>query len=176
MAEPIFHEKQRFRQGWLWLLVMLPLLAIMPLMVFGMYHQLVLGNPFGTNPVSDGELMILGPALMAIPVFVQALLWWAELDVRVAPHEILVRFRPFHLKPRVFSPREIRSCEARDYEPIGEFGGWGIRMGGARNWAYNVSGSRGVQLEFEDGRRLLIGSQRADELARAINAARAVTQ
>jgi hypothetical protein len=39
-----------------------------------------------------------------------------------------------------------------------EYGGWGIKYG-KMGKAYNVSGNRGVQLEFTDGKRLLIGSQ-----------------
>jgi TATA-box binding protein (TBP) (component of TFIID and TFIIIB) len=34
--------------------------------------------------------------------------------------------------------------------------------------AYNVSGNKGVQLVFKNGKKLLIGSQKADELAKAI--------
>jgi hypothetical protein len=58
---------------------------------------------------------------------------------------------------------------ARVYRPILEYGGWGIRCGfkGAR--AYNVSGNKGVQLILQNGKRLLIGSQKPDELVEAIN-------
>jgi hypothetical protein len=38
--------------------------------------------------------------------------------------------------------------------------------------AYNVSGNRGVQLEFSNGKRLLIGSQRPEDLAAAISRAK----
>jgi hypothetical protein len=38
--------------------------------------------------------------------------------------------------------------------------------------AYNVSGKEGVQLELANGKRILIGSQRAEELARAIGEAK----
>ncbi len=34
--------------------------------------------------------------------------------------------------------------------------------------AYNVSGNRGVQLKLSSGKGLLIGSQRPEELAQAI--------
>ena len=34
--------------------------------------------------------------------------------------------------------------------------------------AYNVSGNRGLQLELSSGKKILIGSQRADELARIL--------
>jgi hypothetical protein len=168
MDAVLFHEKQRFRQGWLWLLVVLPLLTIVPLMLFGLHQQLVLEKPFGTNPMNDRRLVVTSLLAMAVPLFVVILFWWSELDVQVTRNEVRARFRPFHLSTRTFPLSEIRGCEARDYEPIGEFGGWGIRMGGSRSWAYNVSGSRGVQLELADGRRLLLGSQRADELAAAI--------
>jgi hypothetical protein len=52
-----------------------------------------------------------------------------------------------------------------------DYGGWGIRKGRS-GWAYNVSGDRGVRLTYTDGETLLIGSQRADELAKAIEVAR----
>ncbi len=51
-----------------------------------------------------------------------------------------------------------------------EYGGWGIRYG-MKGMAYNVSGNRGVQLEFETGKRLLIGSQRPEELVSQIQVA-----
>ena len=172
----VFHEKQRFRQPWLWVLVVVPLVSIIPLMLFGIYEQLVAGRPFGDNPVSDRQLVLVTLLGIAVPLLILFLAWRAELDVRLTRDEIRARFRPFHRSDRVFPIAEVRSCEARDYAPIGEYGGWGIRMGGSRSWAYNVSGHRGVQLEFHDGRRLLLGSQRADELARAINAARAMQQ
>ena len=44
-----------------------------------------------------------------------------------------------------------------------------------RGKAYNVSGNEGVQLELTNGKRILIGSQRADELADAIKRAKQVS-
>ncbi len=54
------------------------------------------------------------------------------------------------------------------YSPITEYGGWGIRWSPHRGWAYNVGGSKGVQLGRANGKRILIGSQRADELAQVM--------
>ena len=53
------------------------------------------------------------------------------------------------------------------YSPIRDCGGWGVRHYKSGK-AYNVSGNRGVVLEFLDGRPILIGSQRPEELAKAI--------
>ncbi|MBW8868301.1 MAG: hypothetical protein JF610_13410, partial [Acidobacteria bacterium] len=44
---------------------------------------------------------------------------------------------------------------------------WGLRFG-RRGRAYSISGNRGVELTLADGRRVMIGSQRADELAAAL--------
>lgn len=53
------------------------------------------------------------------------------------------------------------------YRPIRDAGGWGIRWGrfeGHRCAFLNVSGNRGVLLELDDGRRLIIGSGLPDAL------------
>jgi hypothetical protein len=44
----------------------------------------------------------------------------------------------------------------------------GASVSVAGGLAYNVSGNRGVQLELVNGKSILIGSQRAGELALAI--------
>lgn len=94
----------------------------------------------------------------------------AELRVEVRPDGLYVRFFPLTRQHR-FAWSEIESAEPRRYRPMREFGGWGVRFSRGGK-AYNVAGDRGVQLVFTDGRRLLIGSQRADELAEAIRSAR----
>jgi hypothetical protein len=64
---------------------------------------------------------------------------------------------------------EIRKAEAVTYRPIRDYGGWGIRSG-PEGWAYNVRGNRGVRIEYQDGNKFLIGSQKAEELEQAIRA------
>jgi len=68
---------------------------------------------------------------------------------------------------RTIARADIAEARAETYSPIGEFGGWGIRgLGG--NVALNARGNRGVRLTLRDGRRILIGSQRPEELAAAL--------
>jgi hypothetical protein len=62
---------------------------------------------------------------------------------------------------------EIASAEAVRYNPLLEYGGWGIRFG-RTGVAYNMRGNEGVQLVLKNGRRVLLGSQRAAELAATI--------
>ena len=76
---------------------------------------------------------------------------------------------PIHRCFRKIAFKELKGYKVRAYRPILEYGGWGIRFG-LKGKAYNVSGNRGVQLELTNGKRLLIGSQRPEELWQAIQA------
>ena len=92
-----------------------------------------------------------------------------RLSVRLDAEGLHIRFFP--LVNRHIPLDQITRWEARTYRPILEYGGWGIRCGW-KGMAYNVSGNQGVQLELANGKRILIGSQRAEELAKAIGEAK----
>jgi len=62
----------------------------------------------------------------------------------------------------------IRSCEVVDYRPIRDHGGWGVRSCRSGERALTARGTRGVRLTMINGDRLLIGSQRPEELARIL--------
>lgn len=87
------------------------------------------------------------------------------MKTTLLPEEIQVRFGK---RTRFRVPvRNIVRAYPRVYDPIREYGGWGIRMG-LRGRAFNMRGNNGVQLVLRSGTRLLIGSQRPEELAEAI--------
>jgi hypothetical protein len=173
MAMVVYREQQKFRQPWLWILFGCITLPILALLGYGLYQQLVLDQPFGTNPVGDRELVAMFAGIIVLHTLVIALFWYARLDVEVTDEHIAIRFRPFHLRPRRIPLKNITDARARKYSAIGEYGGWGIRIG-MKGWAYNVSGDHGVQLTLANGKRILVGSQRSEELEAAIRGAKAV--
>lgn len=67
--------------------------------------------------------------------------------------------------------KNVVRAYARTYDPLGEYGGWGIRGGKGNNRAFNMQGNLGVQLVLRSGQKLLIGSDRPEELAYAIRKA-----
>jgi hypothetical protein len=169
-VEILFREEQRFRQLWLWALLVVTLVPPTLLLGLGWMQQVVRGRPFGARPAPD---LVLTLITLLIVVLTIATLWAmraARLITEVRTDGLRVQFIPFHRHPRRIEG--IRSFTVRDYSPIGEYGGWGLRWGGPKNLAYNVSGARGVQLELEDGRRILIGSQRPEELHAALSRVR----
>jgi hypothetical protein len=58
----------------------------------------------------------------------------------------------------------VASIEVRKYSPIKEYGGWGFRYGFKNGKAYNISGNMGLQLILKNGDRILIGTQKPEEL------------
>ena len=88
-----------------------------------------------------------------------------RLDMQIKKDGIYVRFFPFHLNFRFFSWEVISKSFVRQYNPIAEYGGWGFRLGlFGRGRALNISGDKGLQLEFSDGKKLLIGTIMPEEL------------
>ena len=126
---------------------------------------LVIGLGVGVYALATEELRPARVAGVTAGVLGVCLFYLLELTVTVYVDRIRVRFTPLYRKS--IALRDVRRCQARTYRPLLDYGGWGIRRG-RRGWAYTVSGKWGVDLVLADGRSLLIGSQRAEELSAAI--------
>lgn len=163
-ADCLFREVQRFRQVWLWAL----LLAIAALGIWGAVQQLLLGIPFGNNPAPDGAMI---PLAIVLGVGFPAGFYFMNLTTEVRPDGIYYRFLPFHLRFRRIAFDDIAEYEVRSYSAIKDYGGWGIRYG-RKGRAYNVSGNRGLWLKTFDGGSILFGSQHPEEFAAAIKQGR----
>jgi len=96
--------------------------------------------------------------------------WFYLMKLVTEVHDDAIRLRfAWGWRPKRIPFSAISRAEAVTYRPLAEYGGWGIRKG-RNGWAWNISGNRGVRIRYTDGKEFLIGSQRADELARAIQA------
>ncbi|RIJ36911.1 DUF6141 family protein [Pontibacter oryzae] len=164
----LYRERQRFRQFWLWAVV----LGVAALFWAGFVAQVMLGHTFGSRPVSSVQLVVL---VLLFGVGLPYFFFRMSLTTEVLPGELWVRFRPFHLRPVKIPLHLVREYERISYNPIQDYGGWGIRWG-FKGKAYNMSGNRGVKLYFYNHKPLLIGSQRPDELYQAIAQAKELRQ
>ena len=152
-----FTEVQRFRQ---------PLLLAVLAVAAGPFWYLVVAHfVFGATVEGSGALVVFW---LFAGVLVPGLLFAVRLTTEVSDDGLRLRFPPFVDREIPFT--EIRGVQARTYRPLREFGGWGVRWGGRGRMAYNVSGNKGVEVELSDGRTVMVGSRRADELAQAIRA------
>lgn len=160
-ATPGFVEVQRFRQWWL-----LAVLAAVSGSTWVFFIvQVVLGQPIGSRPAPDWLMVAL---VLVIGLGLPTLFLVMRMETRVDGESLVVRFVP--LARRTFALAEVARASAETYHPLLDYGGWGIRYGW-RGWCYNVSGNRGVRLTLKDGREVMLGSQRPEELVTAIEAA-----
>ncbi|WP_136601547.1 hypothetical protein [Salinigranum halophilum] len=141
--EPAYREVQQFRQRLLWIL--LGGIALL---------MLALG------PVSWPGLAII--------VVVATFLYSLRLETEVRADGIYLRMWPLHRSFRQIAWSDIKRYESKTYRPLRDFGGWGIRWAPGKI-AYNVRGNRGVWLERTNGRSVLVGSQRVEELVTAVD-------
>ncbi len=156
---PIFREIQYMRHVW-WVMVLV--LGIAILMWWGFYHQIILGQPWGSNPGPDWSIWLFWFIFgLIFPVG----FYFMRLDVQVSDDHLSIRFIPFSNRRIAIS--EIGLVESVKYNPIREYGGWGIRGGSSRK-AYTISSNQGVKLTLLDGSTVLIGSKNPHPLALAI--------
>ncbi len=88
-----------------------------------------------------------------------------RLDTVIKTDGIYIRFFPFHRTFRFYAWETLAKCYVREYSPIGEYGGWGLRYSmSGKGKAYNFSGSKGLQLEFFNGDKLLLGTRKPEEI------------
>jgi len=155
-----FMEMQKFRQKWIILIV--GVIALLSWWAF--IQQIVFESPFGSNPAPDYVIYILLAIFgIALPLFI----FGYRMETVVNADFILVKMTL--LGKRLIQIDEIKECYAREYRPIMEYGGWGWRWSPSMGVAYNVTGNKGVQLKLKNGRMILIGSQRPEQLAERIN-------
>nr|WP_294862335.1 hypothetical protein [uncultured Fluviicola sp.] len=152
-----FSETQKFRQWWLWFLFA----GIKGVMGFFIVTQVLFGQPFGNN-IADNAALLMGFLFMLI---LSLLFFIMKLETRISDRGIDVRFFPIQLKFRHYSWEDLDRVYLREYSPLAEYGGWGMRYSfGGNGRALNVSGKMGLQLVFKDGRKLLIGTKKAFEI------------
>lgn len=159
-ASSRFQEVQSFRQPWVLALMFVPVL----LFLWGIIQQIILGQAFGSSPMSDGAL------IAAFVGFILFFLWFVfllQLVVEVDETGIHYKFRGIHFKKYHIGWSEIETAEAIKYKPLREYGGWGIRYG-FHGKAYSVSGDEGVQVQTVTGARILFGSLRSTEFMATI--------
>jgi hypothetical protein len=153
MNSVIFFEEQKFTQKWISaiqivLLIGCAFLAI--LLVF--QHQT--GIILGILPFSFACLFVI-------------LFRTIRLETRFSPEEFSYRFYPFQIRYRVIPKSDIARIEVRSYDPLDEYGGWGIRYG-KTGWAFTIKGNDSIDVVLHNRKELLIGTGKAKEIQKIL--------
>ena len=146
-----FKEEQKFTQWWLKLI----LIGVGVIPIFAIYKQFILGEKFGDKPMSNLALVIFCVFIFGLIT----MLWFMRLKTEIDPKEIRISFFP--LVKKQFNWKEIKKAEIITYDFVG---GWGIRLYTKYGTVYNTKGNLGLAIEFLDGEKILIGTQKEAEL------------
>lgn len=154
----IFHEVQPINP-WFRNFTVILMASIVIFLIALVRHE----RGWATSPC-----VILG---IVVPIGTSILFWIMELETVVRSDGLYVRFFPIHLRSKKFTAGDIKKYYTRKYRPFLEYGGWGLKLGVwiVNGWSYTASGNKGVQLVLTNGKKLLIGSQKPEELAAAID-------
>lgn len=148
----VFVEEQRFRQWWLFFIMIALLSGILLAFLFS-------GN--------DAEAKFS----MFFAILLTGLIFWLintlKLHTRIDNYGIITRFSPFGFSKRRFSWSEIDQCYLRKYSPR-EYGGRGLRTMKKKK-AYTIGGNQGIQIITKDQRKFLIGTQKPLDAKTVIN-------
>ncbi|MDA9290132.1 hypothetical protein N9P84_04475 [Polaribacter sp.] len=154
----VFKEEQRFRQVWLMVLLGFSLLVPVGLII----NEYIKDNTSMTTNEFLGSLIGIIASVLMIFIF--------KLSTRIDEKGIHYQFFPFHFSMKTLLWSEITKAEVRTYDPIGEYGGWGLRysFNKKKGNAVNVSGDIGIQLTLKNGKKLLIGTQKKEAVSRVL--------
>ncbi len=170
MTRTLFKEVQKFNQPWVWLIIVPVVAGTLIIFAFGLHRQLILGKPFGNNPMSDTGLIIATILVFLMTAGLTILFYSMKLVVEIRSDGIYYRYPPMIMKFRRIGRDEIERLETREYKPLKEYGGWGIKVGSkGAGRAYNVKGNLGLQLYLRNGSKILIGTQRRAAIGDAAN-------
>jgi hypothetical protein len=161
----VYREEQNF-EWWVYLLVALTE-AFAGATLAWVYQS-------GANPVGQGGLtgLVLSLASLggiALPIMIVVGL--LRMTTEVTPSVVRIWFGWIPTYRRFVVIGTIKKIEVVSFRPIVDHGGWGIRSGRDGERVLDARGNRGVRLELSDGSKLLIGSQKPEVLALAIEGA-----
>ena len=156
MTHYTYQETQRFNQIWLWVLLIIVSILMIIKIPIGIL------NASSDEPLSAHEIISIVLALVFV-IGLNGLFYILRLKTKINEEGISFTYRPFINKPKVFKWENIQKAYVRKYQPIWEYGGWGIKYG-IKGTAYNTSGNKGLQLILKSGKKILIGTQKPKEL------------
>jgi hypothetical protein len=163
-----FEEIQQFRSRPFWIFLGALLLFLMGLIGYGFVKQIILGKPFGTKPASDLQVIIITILVYLITISLFLLFYFMKLTTSIDKEGIWIRYIPFMNKKKFIPWNQIKNIYIRKYDPIMEFGGYGLRYSFKRGMAYNVSGLWGLQIILNNGKKIMIGTRKSDDLKKLL--------
>ncbi|MFA6989027.1 MAG: DUF6141 family protein [Candidatus Gastranaerophilaceae bacterium] len=158
--EILFYEEQKPARKWLICVILFYSVFI----TYLTYEQVFLKKMVFDLPFSNKIWLLLWFFFaLVLPV----LFFLSKMKTEVRQNGIYIKYFPFYLNFVKISPEDIQSFESVIYNPLKDYGGWGLRYGVKGN-AISAYGNKGINIKITYARDMLIGTQKPDELFNAI--------
>ncbi len=157
----VFTENQKFTQPLVIILLTVAFVAV-GYSIYNDWENISNGKTGEIIAAISGIFILIGIAFLFL---------FLKLTTRIDEKGIYHQFFPFYLSPKLISWNTISKCYLRKYNAISEYGGWGFRFSFFRKSgrAFTTKGNMGLQLELKNGKKILIGTQKKDELQRTLD-------
>jgi hypothetical protein len=156
----VFREVQRFPLRRIAVTLAIPPCCLLGLLIW----QVVLGHPWGKQPMSNAN--VIGWTIFLWLVYFRLIT--VRLVTEVRNGQLVIAMRGLWRSRRVPLER-IQAVNTITHDVARDYGGYGIRS--TRDGkAYVAGGTRGVRVTLAGGEKLVVGSERPDELAAALRA------
>lgn len=156
----VFVEEQKMNQLWIFIIFSIGLMvAFLPIFKEWNFikHQQI-GEQIGS---------FLGPIIVILVfIFIRKI----SLKTKINKDGIFYQFLPIHFSFKKISWNEIEHISIRKYNAIAEYGGWGLKYGifTNRGMSITTNGDIGLQLELKNGKKILIGTNRPEQLKQVL--------
>jgi hypothetical protein len=159
----IYREEQYF--PW-WLYALLAVMVAAGLYTLSLRQAPGPARP-GVMPAMEVPLSLLIGVVLP-PALVVGVL---RMTTEVVPGQCRVSFGILPTYRRAIPLDLVRKIEVTTYRPFRDHRFWGVRTTRDGERVMTARGSRGVRLHLADGSRILIGSQKPEDLAGALQEA-----
>ena len=137
---------------------------------WGLYKQLIIGEPWGDQPLSDMGLIVLFLSTMLVIAAVNIMIFGARLETQIKDNSVYYKFFPFIWNWKYIHRDNIDHYEIKQFKALSEFGGYGYRKRFfKKQTGIIVKGNQGLLLTLHDGRKLMIGTQQPNALGEAMH-------
>lgn len=148
-----FSEKQKFKNPLIWI----PLIIVNCLMIYLVLKGIA-------NAAGSAEGIIIPAIVIGVVLLSTFLLYSISLDTQIRKDGVYFRFYPLQQKYQCIPRERISQIYVRQYKPLREYGGWGYRVSITGNGkALNISGNQGIQIIYDENKKLLLGTQKPAE-------------
>lgn len=165
MAKELYYEKQQFNQLFLWILIGVGIIPMMSFLSWGMYQQLVLGQPWGDEPMSDLGIVLVWLLSFLLMIGITLLFRFLTLETQIDRYGVRYRFRPLINQWKEIAKIEILDYKIKKYS----FRGYGIRWGLDGIKTLNVKGNKGIEFQYAQTKKIILGTQQPELFLAALN-------